>query len=129
MNNVVLMGRLTDSVEVKSTKNSETSYANFTLAVRDGVDQDGNAKAQFIRCTAFNKVAEIIEKFTEKGSPLCIRGHLNVSTYEDEDGKTVWSTQVIVDDFDLIGARRSDENEEKSAKKSEKKPNSKKYRR
>ncbi len=121
MNNVVLMGRLTDDVKVQTSK--ETKWANFTLAVRDGVDEDGNSKAQFIRCSVFNKAAEIMEKFTEKGSPLCIRGHIRVSSYENENGETVWSTQIIVDDFDLIGARKSPEEDEKP-----KKQNSKKYR-
>jgi len=121
MNNVVLMGRLTDDVKVQTSK--ETKWANFTLAVRDGVDEDGNSKAQFIRCSVFNKAAEIMEKFTEKGSPLCIRGHIRVSSYENENGETVWSTQIIVDDFDLIGARKSSEEDEKP-----KKQNNKKYR-
>lgn len=122
MNNVTLMGRLTDNVEVK-TGSRDTRWANFTLAVRDGVDENGNSRAQFIRCSIFNKAADVLEKFTEKGSPLCIRGHLSVSSYEDKDGKTVWSTQVIVDDFDLIGARKAETEEP------EKKQNSRKYRR
>ena len=122
MNNVTLMGRLTDNVEVK-TGSRETRWANFTLAVRDGVDENGNSRAQFIRCSIFNKAADVLEKFTEKGSPLCIRGHLSVSSYEDKDGKTVWSTQVIVDDFDLIGAKKAE------AEEPEKKQNSRKYRR
>ena len=122
MNNVVLMGRLTDDIKVNESK--DTKWANFTLAVRDGVDEDGNSKAQFIRCSAFNKAAEIMEKFTEKGSPLCIRGHIRVSSYENEEGETVWSTQVIVDDFDLIGAKKATPDEEEKPKKN----SSKKYR-
>lgn len=121
MNSVVLMGRLTDKVDIRVSK--DTKWANFTLAVRDGVDEEGNSKAQFIRCTAFNKAAEIMEKFTEKGSPLCIRGHIRVSNYENEDGETVWSTQIIVDDFDLIGAKKASPDEEEKPKK-----NNKKYR-
>lgn len=122
MNNVVLMGRLTDDVKVQESK--DTKWANFTLAVRDGVDEEGNSKAQFIRCSVFNKAAEIMEKFTEKGSPLCIRGHIRVSSYENENGETVWSTQIIVDDFDLIGAKKSEEDDKPKSKK----PNNKKYR-
>lgn len=122
MNNVTLMGRLTDNVKVQ-TGSGDTRWANFTLAVRDGVDEDGNSRAQFIRCSIFNKAADILEKFTEKGSPLCIRGHIRVSNYENENGETVWSTQIIVDDFDLIGAKKSAEEEEKP-----KKNNNKKYR-
>ena len=114
MNKVILQGRLTADIEVSGKK---TKYANCTLAVRDGVDEDGEPKAQFIRCVAFNKSAEILEKFTGKGSPLVICGRLSNSSYEDEDGVTKYSTNVIVDDFDLIVSKKSEDEEEKKAPK------------
>lgn len=121
MNKVILCGRITDDVKVEGKKNK---YANFTLAVRDGVDEEGKNKAQFIRCAIFDKGAEVLEKFTEKGSPLCISGRLSVSNYEDDKGVMHWSTNVIVEDFDLIGAKKEEKQE-----KEEKKYNSRKYHR
>lgn len=117
MNKVILMGRLTDDIKAEGKKNK---YANFTLAVRDGVDQDGEAKAQFIRCVIFNKGAEVLEQYTSKGSPLCISGRLANSSYEDEEGETRYSTNVIVDDFDLIGAKKEEAKEDKKVKTSKK---------
>ena len=105
MNKVILMGRLTDNVKAEGKK---VKFAKFTLAVRDGVDEEGNSKAQFIRCTIFNKGAELLEEYTAKGSPLCISGRLQVSSYEDDDEVTRWTTDVIVDDFDLIGAKKEE---------------------
>lgn len=106
MNKVILNGRLTDDIKVEGKKNK---YANFTLAVRDGVDEDGEPKAQFIRCVIFNKGAEVLEQFTSKGYALCVSGRIANSTYEDEDGNTRYSTNVIVDDFDLLGASKKEE--------------------
>ena len=113
MNKVILMGRLTDDIKAEGKKNK---YANFTLAVRDGVDEEGNAKAQFIRCVVFNKGAEVLEEYTSKGSPLCISGRIANSSYEDEEGETRYSTNIIVDDFDLIGAKKEETQKEKKTK-------------
>lgn len=107
MNKVLLTGRLTD--DVKLGGKGDKQYANFTLAVRDGVDEEGNNRAQFIRCVVFGKGAEVLDRFTGKGDPLSICGRLNNSKYEDEEGETRWATSVIVEDFDLIGSRRSGE--------------------
>lgn len=112
MNKVILQGRLTADIELKG---KEKKYAQFTLAVRDGVDADGEPKAQFIRCVAFDKGAEVLEKFTEKGMPLAVCGRLNNSSYEDQDGVTHWTTQIICDDFDLIVAKKEKEEEPKKA--------------
>lgn len=113
MNKVILYGRLTDDVKAEGKKNK---YANFTLAVRDGIDEEGNAKAQFIRCVIFNKGAEVLEQFCSKGSALCVCGRLSNSSYEDEDGNTRYSTNVIVDDFDLTSAKKEETPKKTSGK-------------
>ena len=119
MNKVILQGRLTADIELKG---KNTKYAQFVLAVRDGVDADGEPRTQFIRCVAFGKGAEVLDQFTGKGSPLCVCGRINNSSYEDEKGETKWSTQVMVDDFDLVGSAPKEEKQEEQPKK-----NSKKY--
>lgn len=117
MNKVILTGRLTADIEVKG---KDSKYANFTLAVRDGRDADGEPLTQFIRCVIFGKGAEIMEQFTEKGSPLSICGRMNNSSYENEEGETRWSTSVIVDDFDLIGSGKKSEEDTKTDKNGQK---------
>ena len=114
MNKVILNGRLVADVE---TAENKTTYTNFVIAVRDGKDAEGNDQAQFIRCTAFGKVAEIIEEFTSKGSAICVAGRLRNSSYEDEEGNTRYTTSVIVEDFDLIGSTKKEEKEETSKNK------------
>lgn len=119
MNKVILNGRLVADVEAAEAGKgkNKTTYANFVIAVRDGKDAEGNDQAQFIRCTAFGKVAEIIEEFTSKGSAICVAGRLRNSSYEDEEGNTRYTTSVIVEDFDLIGSTKKEEKEETSKNK------------
>ena len=99
--------------------------ARFSIAVRDGQDAKGEPQAQFIRCVAFGKLAEIMEKFTEKGMVITVCGRLKNGSYEDTKEKvTRYTTDVVVEDFDLFFKARSNEDEdedEEEEKKSSKK--------
>lgn len=122
MNKVILSGRLTRDAEVTEYgKGKEKSYvARFSIAVRDGKDAKGNPQAQFIRCVAFGKLAELIDDFTEKGQIITVCGRLKNGSYEDEKDKiTRYTTDVVVEDLDLFGSSKEDEEEEeeKSSKK------------
>lgn len=128
MNKVILCGRLTADVEMGQNGKGKDArpYGNFTIAVRDGVDADGEKRTQFIRCVAFGKAAEVISEFSGKGQPICISGRLHVSNYEDENEVMHWTTSVIVEDFDLIGPSKKDEEEEEEKPKKTSKKYSKK---
>lgn len=89
MNNVSLMGRLTDDPDVKYGKN-DTAIAKYCLAV------DGYEKTNFIPCVAFGPAAEFAGKYLVKGIKIGITGEIDVIKYEDSEGKSrVW-TQVTV---------------------------------
>lgn len=123
MNKVILQGRLTDEVDIKTYgKDGENCVANFTLACRDYKDADGEWVTQFIRCCCFNKPARVLEEFTEKGMPLVVCGKLRNTVYEDEDGVRHYNTQVVVEDFDLIVSKKADEDREDEAPKRVNKP-------
>lgn len=94
MNNVVLMGRLTADPEVRyaNTNDGTMAIARYTLAV----DRIGEG-ADFIRCTAFRKNGEFAEKYLNKGMKIAVIGHIQTGSYDDKDGKRVYTTDVIVD--------------------------------
>lgn len=121
MNKVILCGRLTDDVKAESKGKGEdaTTWANFTVAVRDGNDPEGNPRTQFLRCVIFGKAARIMEEFTAKGQPICVSGRLKVNVYDDDNDVRHWNTVVQVDDFDLIGS--APKKEEEAPKKNTKK--------
>nr|DAX12068.1 MAG TPA: Single strand binding protein [Caudoviricetes sp.] len=98
MNKVILMGRLAKDPEIKQTSVGKYLVSNITLAVQnDFPDKDGEYRCQFIQCTAFNGLAEFIEKWFKKGKPILVEGRLDNSSYKDKEGNTRYVSKVIVE--------------------------------
>ena len=97
LNKVVLAGRLTADVELKTTANG-TSVCSFTLAVNRRFQKEGQQQADFISCTAWSKTAEFIKRYFSKGSALCIAGNIQTRNWEDNNGQKRYSTEVVVDE-------------------------------
>jgi len=94
MNLVILSGRLTKDPEIRYT-NSKKAVASFTVAVEDGKDKDGNRRAQFLPCIAWEKTAELIDQYFTKGKPITVTGKLTVRSY-DKDGEKRYVSEVVV---------------------------------
>lgn len=109
MNKVLLLGRLARDPELRYTQ-SGTAVANFTLAVnRRFANQNGEREADFINCQAWQKAAEFVASYFQKGQMMALEGRLQVSTYE-KDGKKQWKTTVIVEQVDFAGSRNDGSN-------------------
>ena len=105
MNKVILIGRVTKNVDLKTTTSGK-SVASFTLAVnRDYKNADGNYDADFINCVSFGQQAETISKYVNKGDRFGVSGKLNTRTY-DKNGTKVYVTEVIVDGFEFLESRQ-----------------------
>lgn len=107
MNVVSLYGRLCADPEVRHG-NNDVVVAGFTLAVARRFAKEGQQNADFIRCVAFNKTAELIEQYFHKGKEIVITGHIQTGSYEKDDGTKVYTTDVVVDTFDFIGKKDDD---------------------
>lgn len=111
INNVVLVGRLTKDVNLRSTQNGTTVGA-FTLAVdRTTKDQNGNRQADFIPCviwnTKYSKKAENLATYAHKGSLIGITGAIQTRNYDNKDGQRVYVTEVMCHDFKLLESRQA----------------------
>lgn len=96
MNKVILMGRLAKEPDIRES--GKTLIANFTVAVQNGFkDKNGEYGCQFISCTAFNGLAEFIEKWFKKGKPILVEGRIDNSSYTDKEGNTRYISKVIVE--------------------------------
>lgn len=103
MNKVVLMGRLTRDPEIRQA--GETQVCSFTIAVnRRKKEQEHDA--DFPRCVAFGKTAELIGKYFYKGSQICVSGHIQTGSYENRDGYKVYTTDVIVEEMDFVDRKK-----------------------
>ena len=103
MNSVNLVGRLARDPELRYTSNG-TAVCSFVLAVRNPfrVDEDGNPTADFINCVAWQKIAELFAEGHEKGDPVGVSGRIQTRTYENDEGRTVWVTEVNVESIHFI---------------------------
>lgn len=101
MNNVSLIGRLTKDVELKYSS-SGVAVAKFTLAVNRAFKRDGEQDADFIRITTFKKTAENTANFCKKGSLVGIVGQIQTGSYDGQDGKKVYTTEVLANNVQFL---------------------------
>lgn len=108
LNKTTIMGRLTKDIEVRYSNGAEPlAIGSFTLAVGRKFKKDGQPDADFIRCKAFGKTAENIERFFKRGNLIVITGRIQTGSYEKE-GVTIYTTDVIVEEFDFTGEKKDD---------------------
>ena len=69
-------------------------------------DGEGNYPTDFLRCTCWGKLAEIVEKHCSKGTKLLLSGRLKNNNYE-KDGQKVYSNEIVIDSLEFLEARAS----------------------
>lgn len=102
----MLIGRLTRDVEMSYSNNSNnTAVARYTLAVNRPYKQNGQQEADFLRCVAFGKTAELAERYLCKGARICIEGRIQTGSYINREGQKVYTTDVIVERQEFLEKR------------------------
>lgn len=109
MNSVQLTGRLTRDPEVNYS-NGGTTVARFTLAVNRRFTQENGPTADFIRCVAFGKTAEFIEKYFRKGRKMDLNGRIQTGSYENQEGQKVYTTYIVVENAEFGESKTSTDN-------------------
>lgn len=105
MNHFTGIGRLTKDPEIRYTQGDQgTKIASFTLAIDRRIKKEGQPTADFIRCKAFGKTADIVEKYTQKGKQIAITGEIQTGSYTKQDGTTVYTTDIICNQVQLLGS-------------------------
>jgi len=109
LNNVVLVGRLTKTPELRYTPNNQ-ALATFSLAVnRNFKGQDGKREADFINCVIWRQQAENLANWAKKGALIGITGRIQTRSYENQQGQRVYVTEVVADTFQLLESRKDRE--------------------
>lgn len=104
MNSVHLIGRLTRDPDVRVAAATSLTIARFTLAVSRRKNE-----ADFISCTAFDKTAEFAEKYLKKGMQIAVSGRIQTGSFNDRDGKRIFTTEVIVSEIDFFQNKEKQE--------------------
>lgn len=109
INNVCLVGRLTRPVDLRYTSNG-TAFGSFSLAIdRTYKNQAGENETDFINCVIWRNSAVNLSNFTKKGSLLGVEGRLQTRNYENHEGKKVYITEVLVENFSLLESKATTE--------------------
>lgn len=106
MNQVTLIGRIVKDLELVDV--GDKQKLDFTLAVNTKV----KGKADFISCTAWGKTAEIMAKYLNKGSQVCVYGEIKNNNYEDSKGVKHYGMKVQVNSIEFIGSKNDVESDE-----------------
>ncbi len=110
LNNVVLIGRLTRDPELRYIPNSGTPVSTFTLAVDKNLSKEKKMEmesknqptADFIRIVVWGKQAENVANFLNKGKLVGINGRIQTGSYDDKDGKRVYTTDVVASSVEFL---------------------------
>jgi single-strand DNA-binding protein len=103
MNSVILIGRLTRDPELRYTSGTQTAMTTFTLAVNRPYSK--NDEADFIRIVVYGRQAETANSYLSKGSQAAVQGRIQTGSYTKQDGTKVYTTDVIADRVEFVGAR------------------------
>lgn len=106
MNRVFLSGNLTRDVEVRYS-NSGKAFARMGIAVNRPYSKE--KAVDFFNLTAFDKTAEFCGRYLMKGSRVLVEGRLQTSTYENKDGVKVNSVDIMVDNIEFAGSKRTED--------------------
>ena len=105
MNKVFLIGRLTRDPELRYTS-SNLPVASFTVAVnRNFANQAGEREADFINVVVWRKQAENIKNYLKQGSQIAIDGRIQTRSYDGEDGKKRYVTEVVADNVQFLDSK------------------------
>lgn len=106
MNKVFLSGNLTRDPEVRYSQSGK-AFTRMGIAVNRPYSKE--KVTDFFNLTAFNKTAEFCGRYMTKGTRVLVEGTLQTSTYENKDGVKVNSFDILVDNIEFAGAKRTDD--------------------
>lgn len=121
MNRVILIGRLTKDLELKTTQ-SNIPVVSFSIAVDQPYkNEEGERKADFFDCVAWRRQAELLVQYCGKGDQIAIDGRLSKRSYETESGMK-YVTEVVCDNIEFLQPKKREEEEEVEEEIVEEKP-------
>lgn len=107
MNSINLVGRWVRDHEVATVGQQGTTVVKNTIAVDHPFKKDSPA---FLRVVMWAKTGELANQYTGKGSQIAIEGHLETGSYDDKDGKKVFTVDVVASRIKFLDSKNSNQN-------------------
>ena len=110
LNHIIIMGRLTQDPELRTSPNG-TSVTSFSVAVeRDYKNQDGDKDTDFINVVAWRQTAEFVCKYFSKGRMAVVDGRLQIRGYTDKDGNKRRAAEIVAGSVYFGDSKRDGDN-------------------
>ena len=109
LNNVILVGRLTDNPEIIEIEDSKKVTSVILAVNRNFKNADGIYETDFIRCILWNSIASSTTEYCHSGDVIGIKGRLQTSKYEDENGKMHYIMDVVAERVTFLSTNKKHE--------------------
>jgi len=109
VNKVILVGNVGKDPETRFSE-SGTAIANLTIATTNRFkNKQGQTQedTEWHRVVAYGKLAEIIDKYVQKGKPLYIEGRLQTRKWTDKQGVDRYTTEIVAEQMQMLGQKES----------------------
>ena len=101
MNNIIITGRITHDIELK-TSGSGIEYSNFSVAVdRRKKDKDGQKQSDFFKVSVFGKTAVFCNQYFHKGDGINVQGRMESDKYTNKDGAEVTGWTLMAENVEF----------------------------
>jgi len=111
VNKVILIGNLGKDPEVRYLDNG-VAVANFSLATTENYKNKAGervSQTEWHNIVLWRGLAEVAEKWLKKGSSVYVEGKIRTRKWEDKDGNTRYSTEILGDNMTMLGGKPSSE--------------------
>lgn len=122
VNRVILLGNVGNDPDIRTLENN-VKVASFRLATSERyTDRNGeqHENTEWHQVSAWNKTADIVERFVKKGGQLYVEGKIRTRKWTDKDGNERYSTEILAEGIQLLG--RKDESPARRASSPEESP-------
>lgn len=104
LNSFNVMGRLVHTPELKTTKTGKDVCA-FDIACERSYGANGQKETDFFRCNAWDKTAQFVSKYFQKGGMIAVSGSMQTRKYTDKNGNNRVAYEVLVRDVNFCGGK------------------------
>lgn len=104
MNKVILIGRATKDFELRYTP-SGVAVAQGTIAVDRQAAKGKEKESDFINLVVWQKLAETVCNYIKKGHKFALEGRIQVRNYDNNEGKRVYVTEVVVERVEFLESK------------------------
>ena len=115
VNKVILVGNLGQKPEMRYTA-TQSAVANLSVATteswKDKETGEMRDKTEWHRVVYFGKLAEIVEKYLDKGSKVYVEGKLQTRKWQDKSGADRWTTEIVGNELTMLDSRSGSQQNE-----------------